>query len=215
MNFIVFLSTNLLKNRYRPIMEREHIIKNIQGLAERIKSNASDTDSLLTDVAHLYEMAILLKHLPYEARTNGTIKEEKIEVIAEKKNAEPLDLFSLAETAVPEKIETPLPATTPKKETPKTAPVKKKADESVAEKLQHNKIFDLKSAIGINEKFQFINELFDGNMKEYTVAVDQINSFSSLTEAESYIANLKEVYKWKPDNHIADNFKELVERRFA
>lgn len=92
---------------------------------------------------------------------------------------------------------------------------KQKTAESVAEKLQHNKITDLKSSIGINEKFQFINELFEGNMKEYNVAVDQINSFSSHSQAESYISNLETVYKWKPDNQIADNFKELVERRFA
>ena len=196
-------------------MERQHLIKEIQTLAERIRTNSSDADSLLTDVAHLYEMVILLKHLPEEIKTNGTIKEEKAEaeVKTEKKSAEPLDLFSLADVPSPEKVEVTSPS--PKKETPTVSPAKKKPDESVAEKLQHNKIFDLKSAIGINEKFQFINELFDGNMKEYTVAVDQMNSFSSLTEAESYIANLKEVYKWKPDNHIAENFKELVERRFA
>jgi hypothetical protein len=90
-----------------------------------------------------------------------------------------------------------------------------KKEESVAEKLQHNKITDLKASIGINEKFQFINELFEGNMKEYNVAVDQINSFSSHSEAESYISNLENVYKWQADNHIAEGFKELVERRFA
>ncbi|MBI4932128.1 MAG: hypothetical protein HY841_15325 [Bacteroidetes bacterium] len=198
-------------------MEREHLIKEIQDLAERIRTNTSDADSLLTDVSHLYEMVILLKHLPEEVKTNGEIKETKEVVVAEdkteKENTEPLDLFSSTLPAEPEKIETAPPA--PKIETPKVTTAKKKIDESVVEKLQHNKITDLKSVIGINEKFQFINELFDGNMKEYTVAVDQINSFSSNTEAEFYIANLKEIYKWKPDNHIADNFKELVERRFA
>lgn len=196
-------------------MERQHLLKEIHDLAERIKSNASDADLLLKDVTHLYEIVILLKHFPVEVKTNGTIKEEKlnVEVKEEKKAIEPLDLFSQSEISVPEKIKIPLPA--PNAEFPKESPAKKKSDESVAEKLQRNKIFDLKSAIGINEKFQFINELFDGNMKEYTVAIDQINNFSHHAEAESYIANLEEVYKWKPDNHIAENFKELVERRFA
>ena len=202
-------------------MERQHLIKEIHNLAERIKSNASDADLLLTDVAHLYEMVILLKHLPEEVKTDGhsnTVISEVLPVQKEEIKVQPqvtLDLFSAEVIPVPEKIETPPPAPTPQKETPKVITAKKKSEESVAEKLQHNKITDLKSAIGINEKFQCINELFDGNMKEYTVAVDQLNNFSSNTEAESYIANLEEVYKWKPDNHIADNFKELVERRFA
>ena len=102
----------------------------------------------------------------------------------------------------------------PKKETSKE-PAKKKTKESVAEKLLHNKITDLKAAIGINEKFQFINELFDGNMKEYTVAIDQINNFSSFSEAETYLANLKEMYKWDTENAVALNFEELVQRRLS
>src|ERR1051325_1170887 len=154
-------------------MEREHLIKEIHDLAERIKSNASDAHLLQTDVAHLYEMVILLKHLPEEIKTNG---EMKIEQKEEKKTIEIPDLFSSAITPGPQK------------EKPVEKVIAK--EESVAEKISHKKISDLKSVIGINEKFQFINELFDGNMKEYNVALDQINNFSSLGEAVNYLANL-------------------------
>ena len=182
-------------------MEREHLIKDIHDLAERIKTNASDNaDLLLTDVAHLYEMVILLKHFPEEASERTT---PKVEVKEEIKSVEALDLFSAAIT--PE----------PVREKPIEKVATKKADESVVEKLSHKKINDLKSVIGINEKFQFINELFDGNMKEYTVALDQINNFSSTNEANNYLANLKQVYKWDSDNSIAKQFSELVERKFA
>ena len=180
-------------------MEREHLIKEIHDLAERIKTNASDNaDLLLTDVAHLYEMVILLKHLPEETKA-----EAKVEEKATAKSNEALDLFSAAIS--PE----------PVREKPAEKVTTKKTDESVVEKLSHKKINDLKSVIGINEKFQFINELFDGNMKEYTVALDQINNFSSTNEANNYLANLKEMYKWDSDNSIAKQFTELVERKFA
>ena len=178
-------------------MEREHLIKEIHDLAERIKTNAStNADLLLTDVAHLYEMVILLKHFPKEV-TERTAP--KVEVKEEIKSVEALDLFSAAIS--PEPV--------------KEKPFVKKIDESVVEKLSHKKITDLKSVIGINEKFQFINELFDGNMKEYTVALDQINNFSSTNEANNYLANLKEMYKWDSENSIAKQFTELVERKFA
>ncbi len=197
-------------------MEREHLIKEIHDLAERIKTNAStDVDSLLTYVSHLYEMVILLKHLPEEIKSNGQstgiLSDEqaiqKEETKSPEKQQVAMDLFSVEQT------DTAIPPE-PVKEKPVTKPAQKKSDESVAEKLQHKKITDLKSVIGINEKFQFINELFEGSMNEYNVALDQINNFSSLSEAIIYLANLKEVYKWNLDNPIASNFEELVQRRF-
>jgi hypothetical protein len=209
-------------------MDRQQLIKEIQTLADRIRSNTSDGDSLMKEVSGLYELAVLLKYLPEETIIAPPAVQPEIQsspVVPEPepiKKEEPaiseqpqmtIDLFSQGTVIVIKEEEIPPsepPA--PKKDTPKKKKVK---DESVAEKLQHNKITDLKSAIGINERFQFINELFDGNMKEYTVALDQINSFSSYDEAESYIANLQEVYKWQTDNLIAENFKELVQRRFA
>jgi len=198
-------------------MEREHLIKEIHDLAERIKTNVStDVDSLLTDVAHLYEMVILLKHLPEKIQTNGqsnpviseVLPVQKEETKSPQKQQVAMDLFSVEQTNTAISSE-------PVKEKPVVKPAQKKSDESVAEKLQHKKIIDLKSVIGINEKFQFINELFEGSMNEYNVALDQINNFSSLGEAITYLANLKEVYKWNLDSPIAINFQGLVERRFA
>ena len=56
--------------------------------------------------------------------------------------------------------------------------------------------------------------LFIGIMEEYNVAVDQINSFNTHAEAESYISNLQGIYKWNRDEPAALNFLELVQRRF-
>ena len=206
-------------------MERQQLIKEIEILAERIKMNVSaDVNSLLADVTRLYEMVVLLKHFSEEIKTNTesipppTVipKEEKVL----EKSQMSRDLFSEeaisapVQKEIPDTVKTETPPAAPKKETLKE-PAKKKTKESVAEKLLHNKITDLKAAIGINEKFQFINELFDGNMKEYTVAIDQINNFSSFSEAETYLANLKEMYKWDTENAVALNFEELVQRRLS
>lgn len=184
-------------------MEREQLIKEIQDLAGRIKSNASDIDTLLTDVTHLYEIAILLKHLPEEKKTNSTLKSDSIPENAtqKKKLSEIPDLFTSVGSESTENE--PVQKNTPKK-----------TDSSISEKLRSKKINDLKTEIGINEKFQFINELFDGNIKEYNIALDEFNNFSSLNEAMNYLANLKEVYKWASDNPVAKNFENLVRRRF-
>lgn len=184
-------------------MDREQLIKEIHDLAERIKSNVSDVDMLLADVAHLYEVVILLKHLPEEKKTNSPLKNGPIpgNVMQEKKSSELPNLFTSVYS-----------------ENPNDQPIQKntakKADSSIVEKLRSKKIDDLRTEIGINEKFQFINELFDGNMKEYSIALDEFNNFSTLDEAMKYLANLKEVYKWNSDNPVVKNFEDLVRRRF-
>lgn len=100
------------------------------------------------------------------------------------------------------------------KEAPKEKPKLQAEDKSLARKLQKKPIADLKAAIGINEKFLFINELFGGNMTEYNIAINQVNICSSHAEAEAYLGTLRGLYKWDPESETVITFSELVERRF-
>lgn len=92
----------------------------------------------------------------------------------------------------------------------------KQNENSLADKLKQNKIKDLKQAIGINEKFLFINELFEGNLNDYNNAIAQLNSLSSKTEADTFIeSELKIKYNWNENSKAKNIFIELVERRFS
>ena len=86
--------------------------------------------------------------------------------------------------------------------------------ESLAEKFQKDKITDLKEAIGINEKFYFINELFDGVMKEYNEVIETLNSKPSMEEATTYLNRLKEERGWKEDAEAFGQLKGILERKF-
>ncbi len=93
--------------------------------------------------------------------------------------------------------------------------IKKKEDTSLIEMLKHTPISDLKSAIGINEKFQFINELFGGNYEDYNASIDLLNKCKSFTDAEIFIAeNIFDKYTWEAENRNVADFMDLVERRF-
>ncbi|MDZ7742619.1 MAG: hypothetical protein U5Q03_12925 [Bacteroidota bacterium] len=81
--------------------------------------------------------------------------------------------------------------------------------------MQQNKIKDLKDAIGINEKFLFINDLFDGNMQDYNNAIENINSMGTMEQADSVINKLKEKYNWKVKPDAVNHFMSYVERRFS
>ena len=82
-------------------------------------------------------------------------------------------------------------------------------------KNQKPAIADMSKVIGINDKFQFANELFGGNMQEYSIAVQQLNSVESLEAAMDYFSNLQMLYKWDLENETVKRLLELVDRRHS
>jgi len=86
---------------------------------------------------------------------------------------------------------------------------------TLADNLHRKPVSDLKAAIGINEKFSFINQLFDGNLQEYSSAIDKLNNASSLDAAKQLITGeLASRFHWASDNEQVQHFIDLVERRF-
>jgi hypothetical protein len=84
------------------------------------------------------------------------------------------------------------------------------------DKLALDPIKDLKAAIGINDKFQFIATLFNGDEKEFEQAVKTINGFKIYAEAQFWIkSNLREQNKWDETAEVVKAFDLLVKRRFA
>ena len=86
----------------------------------------------------------------------------------------------------------------------------------VATKLIDSPIKDLRKAIGINDKYVFINELFKGDEVAYESSIRTINNFSVYPEAEQWIKReLMITYSWNNRSDIVEHFNQLVRRRFA
>jgi len=82
--------------------------------------------------------------------------------------------------------------------------------------LKLKPIQDLKSGIGLNEKFLFIRELFQNDHQAYADAVEALNSSLDLDRAEAYIANeLLPRYGWELEKEALLNFLHLILRRFS
>lgn len=60
-------------------------------------------------------------------------------------------------------------------------------ESTLAEKIKNNKIADIRTAIGINDKFTFINEIFKGELAKYNQAIEQFNAMNSYDEAIDFI----------------------------
>lgn len=71
---------------------------------------------------------------------------------------------------------------------------------------------DLRKAIGVNDKFLIIRDLFNGNAAAYQVAIDELNKFEDLDDCMIHIA---ENYDWNPNSDGAKFIMELLERKFA
>lgn len=86
----------------------------------------------------------------------------------------------------------------------------------VADRLGEMAVKDLKQAIGINDKFQFIQELFRGDIDMYERSIKTINEFHTLQEAEYWIEReLKIRQGWLDDTRPVQHFYSLVKKRFS
>lgn len=84
------------------------------------------------------------------------------------------------------------------------------------EVLKETPIKDLRKAVGINDRFLFINDLFRGDETMYERSIKTINSFSIYPEAEYWInRELQVKLGWPAEHPSVDHFFQLVKRRFS
>jgi hypothetical protein len=87
-------------------------------------------------------------------------------------------------------------------------------DETIVEKLKQNPVEDLKKSIGINEKFSFINELFEGNLQNYNDSIEILNKELSQESALKKIEGMAETMKWDMNSATYLELHKLIQRRF-
>jgi len=87
-----------------------------------------------------------------------------------------------------------------------------KADTSISSTLANKKITDIKQAINIGDRFRFQRELFRSNGEDMNKTLTYINQLATLDEVMSF---LKSKYGWTADNEAADDFYQIVRRRFV
>lgn len=92
----------------------------------------------------------------------------------------------------------------------------KPAASSIGESLGNTKIESLKNSISINQRFSFINELFDGDNMTYYNTIQQLDQFRTPDEAMHFITNdLARRYDWSKKQDSVSKLLRLIERKFA
>jgi hypothetical protein len=85
-------------------------------------------------------------------------------------------------------------------------------DEVVTSVMQSKPIADIAAAIGINDKFYYIRELFSGDPAAYSDAVSRLNAAASLGEAMKI---LDESTVMGSDPAAQSSFVDVVRRKFS
>ena len=75
-----------------------------------------------------------------------------------------------------------------------------------------NRITELRQAIGLNDRFLMIRDLFGGDAARYEATIDTLNEFEDLDECIIYIV---ENFRWNPDLEAAKLLVSLIERKLA
>jgi len=223
-------------NKQIPQIEIDIILSNIRELYEKYRSleklnknshNISESEKVEKPKTETIIKPIIKESVISEPETIAPTKnleeikqvEEKVAVIEENIETEEnppqkkskikkpsVDLFS-AHATIADKFKDDKKSLNEKLSSSQT-------DKSIAAKLQKNPIKDLKTVIGINEKFKFINELFEGNLQKYNDGIAKLNNFSSFEEADKFLLILKEEFSWGDKNEAFYELADLVTRRY-
>ncbi len=97
----------------------------------------------------------------------------------------------------------------------KLAKSKADTETTIASKIHKVPISDLKTAIGINDKFRFVNELFEGNLSDYSDFIVKLNAFDRLENALVFVDSMSLKHKWDKTSDTYETLRDLVDRRYA
>jgi hypothetical protein len=87
----------------------------------------------------------------------------------------------------------------------------KAGQQNISSKLQSKPISSIISAIGINDKFKLIRNLFNEDSESYAKAINKLDSCGNFNEAFNYISTS---FNWDMEDESVQFILDLVRRKF-
>ena len=101
----------------------------------------------------------------------------------------------------------------PPKEEVKAAPVQEQVPPHL--KYADVPVVDVRTHIGINDKYLYLSELFNNDKSAYDEAIKRLNTFTSLQAATKWVdAELVPKYNWDKENETVQSFYGLLNNCF-
>lgn len=207
----VVVKTEIIENQAPEKKEEKPETRDSVDKKEVITDQVPDTKEIIFEIGSVYDTNDSVQEAKQKEKTEITTKEQSSQVEPPKKlkveKGKTEDLFSMTEKeTVADKF----------KETNKSVHEKissEKNDKTVAEKIGKSSIPSLKSAIGINDKFLFINQLFKGDLQGYNKAIDKLNACTNIEQATTALEELRAGNKWDNGDEAYQKLEDLVIRK--
>ncbi len=193
-----FLYNELWKKIEEEKEENVSSAKALKYLDEVIGSTSEEPDDFEKYVGEFSKIEMLDINSFYDDIPEGNI------IVTSDINAEQGDSVLTVNEKFTEKIETI------------NDKIKLKVAPTIADQLKNDNISSLKNDLSINQKYRFINELFDGNADNFNASVEKLEKCADYKEAFSMIENdFAKSNHWKKESDAVDSFLNLVRRRFS
>jgi len=88
-------------------------------------------------------------------------------------------------------------------------------DPSLQHQLAMSRLETLIGSFGLNERLQFINELFDGSSEAFSDAIKAIDAQSDEQAALRKASNLAVQFNWDQESETVEEFVLKIKRRYA
>lgn len=90
------------------------------------------------------------------------------------------------------------------------------SSDTVSSQFNQRQFKDLKGLISLNDKLQFVRDLFNGYSLAYTEAIELLDRFESFEAADNFLKqNYAAKNSWSEKQDVADKFYEILNRRFT
>jgi hypothetical protein len=188
---IPILEFEIIKNNIRKLYENLYLLQRMNDPFELIRQKEQE-------IPGKEETIISKKDEPEEVPSEDPVQPiiEKEKSIETKGENIKVDLFTSESNAFNDKL-------------------KEAREQSLGTRSRQPNPGDIKSIININDKFLFINELFDGDYKEYTHTIEIFNNFDDKGEAFEFLDSLLKNNLWNSTSPAFLKLKEIVEKRFS
>lgn len=218
------------------------IIKKINSLFDSITMESSDLstierDLMLKYIRDLYELFVDSPADPASNKKNPsppepTFSNETKTIIKEEPMEQPkFDLHKKPEPREEKKLEEPTPESMDTSPPPSNLSPQTSASGTLAkiealftfqqarelsEKLSEQPIKDLPSALSINDKLLYTNELFGCQHNVLNDSLSTLNRFENMEQAKGFLVSLAEQYNWADSEReeIARSFIKTIRRRY-
>jgi hypothetical protein len=207
-------------------MNKNQIRKEIAELIDSIKERSDEIGTrkripqielelMLSKIKRLYERSIIFNYLNTIEEMSQKDKVEDAQTYTNEKPDHQRQLETVTERAP---VNTPEPeVVVPHVSEPVEKPtVREQAitPPPVVQASIPSKGKDIKTLIGLNEKFLFTKELFNNDPQLYTSALDRLNQATDKASVDEVLIQLGTERGWGDENKTAESFRKLAARRF-